>query len=143
VRTHQGPLGQKAAKIGVVLILTVYAAFTLFPVFMGVVNSLKTEGEILNNILALPALPQFGNYKVAFEKIHFFRSLLNTLLVVCVGVSGIVLFSAMAGYKLSRTPGRLSYLIFGLFVMSMLVPFHSIMITLTQVARTMGIQGSL
>ena len=143
MKTRKAPRGPKVAKFGAVLILTVYAAFTLFPVLMGVVNSLKTEGEILNNILALPAVPQFLNYKSAFEKIHFFRSLVNTVLVVIVGVAGIVLFSAMAGYKLSRTPGRLSYLLFGLFVMSMLVPFHSIMITLTQIARALGIQGSL
>ena len=101
MKTRKAPRGPKVAKFGAVLILTVYAAFTLFPVLMGVVNSLKTEGEILNNILALPAVPQFLNYKTAFEKIHFFRSLVNTVLVVIVGVAGIVLFSAMAGYKLS------------------------------------------
>lgn len=47
MKTRKAPRGPKVAKFGAVLILTVYAAFTLFPVLMGVVNSLKTEGEIL------------------------------------------------------------------------------------------------
>ena len=53
-----------------------------------------------------------------------------------------IIFSSMAGYKLSRTPGWLSRFLFGLFVMSMLIPFHSIMITLTKIARDLSIQGS-
>ena len=32
--------------------------------------------------------------------------------------------------------------LFGLFVMSMLIPFHAIMITLTQISRELNVQGS-
>ncbi len=48
----------------------------------------------------------------------------------------------MAGYKLARTNTRLSHFIFALFVMSMLIPFHSIMITLTKIAKATYAQGS-
>jgi raffinose/stachyose/melibiose transport system permease protein len=125
------------------LLVLIAASFVaLFPILMALLNSIKTDGEIVNNILALPETPRFSNYVVAFERTHFLRSVWNTLVVLVVGLAGIVLFAAMAGYKLSRTRGILSGIIFGMFVMSMLIPFHSIMITLTRVARTLHLQGS-
>nr|WP_200805214.1 carbohydrate ABC transporter permease [Halanaerobium kushneri] len=96
----------------------------------------------MNSIISLPSKLQFKNYITAFQKINFLRSLWNTLVVTSIGVSGIVLFGSMAGYKLSRNSGKLSSLIFGLFVMSMLIPFHSIMITLTSISKNLRIQGS-
>ena len=124
------------------IFLFLAAIFTLFPIYMGLLNSLKTEGDMLNNLLAIPSHLELGNYKDAFHKIEFMRSLWNTIVVVLVGVIGIVLFSSMAGYKLSRTKGKLSAFLFGLFVMSMLIPFHSIMITLTRISIGLHVQGS-
>lgn len=123
-------------------VLMLAASIAIVPVLMALLNSLKTDGEIITNILALPASLQFGNYAVAFERTRFLRSVWNTLMVLLVGLSGIVIFAAMAGYKLSRTRGVVSGIIFGLFVMSMLIPFHSIMIPLTRVSRTLRLQGS-
>jgi len=114
----------------------------LFPIGMAIMNSLKTDGEIMNNILAFPGVIQFSNYKKAFELTHFLRSMMNTIIVISTGLAGIVFFGAMSGYKLSRTRSRLSGFLFGMFIMSMLIPFHSIMITLTRVARVVHVQGS-
>lgn len=137
----------KKQKIGigsviVMLVLICAAAFTLFPVYISVLNSLKTQGEMMNNILAMPEQLEFVNYVDAYQKTNFLNSLMNTIIVVTVGITGIILFAAMAGYKLSRTKGKLSSFVFGLFIMSMLIPFHSIMITLTRVARGLMVQGS-
>jgi raffinose/stachyose/melibiose transport system permease protein len=124
------------------LILLAAAAFTLFPIYMGVLNSLKTDGDMLNDILSVPSRFEFGNYADAFDKTDFLRSLRNTAVVAAIGLAGIILFASMAGYKLSRTPGRLSGFLFGLFVLSMLIPFHSIMITLVKIAKDLSVQGS-
>jgi raffinose/stachyose/melibiose transport system permease protein len=134
-----------AGRAGAALIfasLVVAALFTLFPIYMGVLNSLKTEGEMLTDILAFPSKLQFGNFADAFEKTDYLRSLGNTVVVAAVGLTGIILFAAMAGYKMSRTPGRLSGFLFGLFVLSMLIPFHSIMITLVRISKDLAVQGS-
>lgn len=136
----EGPAAARGAVSLVMLIIVSGAA--LFPIYMALINSVKTDGEIMNNILALPSTPVFANYAVAFEQTHFLRSVWNTVVVVAVALSGIVVLAAMAGYKLSRTRGVLSGVLFGAFVMSMLIPFHSIMITLTRVSRTLHVQGS-
>lgn len=135
-------LGRRIGSALILLILFAGAVFTLFPIYMGVLNSLKTEGDMLNNILSIPSRLEFGNYKDAYDKVDFMRSLKNTVVVAAVGLTGIILFASMAGYKMSRSPGRLSVFLFGLFVMSMLIPFHSIMITLTRIANVLAIQSS-
>lgn len=134
--------GHRAGSALIFFALLTAAAFTLFPIYMGLLNSLKTDGDILNNILSIPSHFEFGNYIDAFRKTGFLRSLWNTVVVASVGLAGIILFASMAGYKMSRTPGRLSGFLFGLFVMSMLIPFHSVMITLTKISKDLTVQGS-
>jgi raffinose/stachyose/melibiose transport system permease protein len=133
---------RRSGSIIVILILCCGAVFTLFPIYMGLLNSLKTEGDMLNGILSIPSRLEFGNYADAFHKIDYWRSLGNTAEVAAIGLAGIILFASMAGYKLSRTSGRLSQVLFLLFVLSMLIPFHSIMITLTRIARSLHVQGT-
>ncbi|WP_337101821.1 carbohydrate ABC transporter permease [Paenibacillus sp. YIM B09110] len=132
-----------AFSIIVWVVLVLGACVTLFPIYMGILNSLKTEGDMMNNILSIPAQFEFGNYKDAFEKTNYLRSLGNTALVSVAGLVGIIVFSSMAGYKLSRTPGKLSTFLFNLFVLSMLIPFHSIMISLNRVSMALQVQGTL
>lgn len=133
---------RRISSVIIILILLAGAVITLFPIYMGVLNSLKTEGDMMNNILAIPRQLEFGNYSDAFEKTNFLRSLGNTVAVAVTGLTGIILFSSMAGYKLSRTPGRLSTFLFNLFVLSMLIPFHSIMISLNRISMKLAVQGS-
>lgn len=125
------------------LALVGVAAFTLLPIYMCLLNSLKTEGEILNNILSIPSHFNFNNYINTFQKTGYIRSLLNTVFVVTVGLTGIILFGSMAGYKLSRTKNKLSRFIFVWFVIAMLIPFHSIMITLYKITKEIAVKGSI
>ncbi|MGG4400454.1 carbohydrate ABC transporter permease [Paenibacillus amylolyticus] len=126
--------------IRVLLILGSLVA--MLPIYMAVVNSFKTQGEMFQSFLALPTTLHWENYSDAFNKINLLGSSMNSAIVSFLGIGGIVFCASLAGYKLSRTSGRLSNLIFFLFVASMLVPFHSIMIPLTRVAKGMGVQGS-
>lgn len=130
-------------SILIIILLVMYSLFSLSPIILAIINSGKTQGEILTNILALPQNFKWSNYIVAFEKIKFTRSFFNTLLVVVIGCTGIVLFSSIAAYKLARVKSKLSNFYYGLFVFSMLIPFHSIMISLVRIANVTKLQGSL
>ncbi|WP_366347808.1 carbohydrate ABC transporter permease [Paenibacillus amylolyticus] len=124
------------------LLLILGSLVAMLPIYMAVVNSFKTQGEMFQSFIALPTTLHWENYSDAFNKINLLGSSMNSAIVSFLGIGGIVFCASLAGYKLSRTSGRLSNLIFFLFVASMLVPFHSIMIPLTRVAKGMGVQGS-
>lgn len=125
------------------LIMIIAALFTLSPIILAFINSFKTNGEIYTNILSLPTEWQFKNYSLAFTKTNYLRSLFNTVFLVVMSLTGIIFVSSMAGYKLARTKTRLSKILFTIFILSMLIPFHSIMIGLVKVANDLKVQGSL
>jgi raffinose/stachyose/melibiose transport system permease protein len=127
----------------VYLFLIVSALFTLSPLILALMNSFKTNGEILTNVLSLPKNISGDNYVRSFEKMHYLQSLVNTVILAGGSVSLIVLFSALAGWKLCRTKTKLSGFLLSLFVFSMLIPFSSIMIPLYKVVMAFNIKNSL
>ncbi len=135
----------KKIKIGQGVLLTlliVLAAYALFPVFMALLNSFKTKPEMFTNIMALPKKFNLENYIRSFQKMKYLTSFLNNVIIVGVGMSGIVVFSAMGGWAMCRTKTKLSGLLFGLFVFSMLIPFNSIMIPLYRIAGILHLTNS-
>lgn len=123
--------------------LIVFGFFWLFPLLMALCNSLKTNGELLSNVMALPTSLHFENYTRTIQKMHYVRSFFNTVVLAGLSVIMIILFSALAGWRLCRTKTRLSQFIFGLFVFSMLIPFSSIMIPLYRVVLALKLKNSL
>ncbi|SEC28832.1 carbohydrate ABC transporter permease [Paenibacillus sp. GP183] len=124
------------------IVLGVLAVYFLFPIYMALINSFKSQAEIYKFVLKLPSSLNFKNYVDAFTKGNLLKAGLNTVIVTVTGIVGIIACSSLAGYKLSRTRGRLSGAIFTLFVASMLIPFQTIMVTLTKMARDLKLQGS-
>ncbi|NEW09185.1 carbohydrate ABC transporter permease [Paenibacillus sp. SYP-B3998] len=124
------------------VVLAILSVYFLFPIYMAIINSFKTQSDMFRSVLSLPTRLQLDNYIQAFQKANMLRSAWNTVVVTATGIIGIVFFSSLAGYKLSRTTGKLSNTIFMLFVASTLIPFQTIMVTLTKMAKDLGLQGS-
>ncbi len=136
-------LRKKFSHFMIYLLLILAAVFWLFPLIMALVNSFKTNGELLTNVMSLPKSIDLKNYIRTVEKMHYLRSFGNTVLLSFLSVTLIILFSALAGWKLCRTKTKLSSAIFSLFVFSMLIPFSSIMIPLYRVVLAFHIKNSL
>lgn len=123
--------------------LLVAAFFTLFPLLMALMNSFKTNRELLTNVMSWPESFSLGNYIKTFDKMHYGRSFVNTFILAGLSVSLMILFSALAGWRICRTKSRLSAFLLKLFIFSMLIPFSSIMIPLYKVTLNLGIKNSL
>ena len=137
---------KKKRAISSVLInagLIIGALIWLSPLLLALMNSFKTNGELLTNVMSLPTELNFDNYARTLDKMHYFRSFGNTVLVAGVSVTLIILFSAVAGWKLCRTKTKLSGFIYALFIFSMLIPFSSIMIPIYRVILALKLKNSL
>ncbi|MFM9278869.1 carbohydrate ABC transporter permease [Paenibacillus jiagnxiensis] len=133
---------KRISNLFILAVLVVSSAIALFPIYMAVINSFKTQGEMFESFLSLPTSLHFENYSQAYDKLDLLHSAFNSVIVSVIGIGGIVFCASLAGYKLSRTRGKVSDLLFLLFVASMLVPFHSIMIPLTRMAKDLHVQGT-
>ncbi|MEN8906849.1 MAG: carbohydrate ABC transporter permease [Clostridiales bacterium] len=110
-------------------------AFVLFigPFVILVINSFKTNNEILESPINLPKTLNFENYTEAFEKMKFLSGFLNSLLITVISVVIIVFFSSMAAYLFVRKNWKVNRYIFLIMVASMIIPFQSIMIPLVKI----------
>ena len=124
------------------VVLAVVALLYIYPLILVIINSFKSFQEIMTNVMALPKRLAVENFVNAFTLMRYPNLFLNTLLVTVLGTGGVVLLSSMAGYKLSRTKTRYSWLIFLLCVAPMMIPFHSFMIALVKVAKNLHLTNS-
>lgn len=106
-----------------------FAVFT-FPFFLLIVNSFKTNGEILENPFSLPASVNFSHFADVIEKMNFLITFKNTFLITAVSVVFILIFSAMSAHYIVRNGSTFNNAFFALLVASMIIPFQSIMIPL-------------
>lgn len=105
----------------------------LLPFALVLVNSLKRKVSIVKFPLQLVDDEgfQFINYSNAIEKMDFFRSFANSIVITVFSVLLLVVFSSMAAYFLARhSTWKASKLTFSLMLASMAVPFQVVMIPL-------------
>ena len=125
------------------IVLILFMIVWIYPFLNIVFNSFKTTKDMMTQFMALPQELHFENYINSWQKLNFLPVMLNTLLVTVVSVVGMIILGSMAAYKLARTKTRYSSVFFLIFLLPMLVPFQTIMITLTQVAKFLHLSGSL
>lgn len=108
------------------------AIFTLFPMYIMIINSFKGRDQIFIDTLGLPKSLDFSYYIKAIETMKFDRALINSLLVTVVSIALIIVCSSMAAWALARSKSKIANIILYVFVVTMLVPFQSVMIPLMQ-----------
>ena len=107
--------------------LVVSVAYVI-PFFLVFVNAFKPIPEILDNPLALPVAFTWDNFTQALEKMNFFVSLANSIIITTFSVGGLILISSMLAFYLSRTKTKFTKAVFLVLVASMIVPFQALMI---------------
>jgi raffinose/stachyose/melibiose transport system permease protein len=142
-RTIKKPSNRKFSSLITELLLILLALLFMYPLFLVFQNSFKTFAEVMTDVVAFPAGWNLENYFKVIELIHYPKLFMNTMVITISGVAGIVLLSSMAGYKLSRTKTRYSWLVFLLCVGAIIVPFQTIMIALVKTAKALGLLNQL
>lgn len=130
--------GRLVMEIGMVLLSLLF----LYPLILTVINSFKSFAEVMSDVIALPQSFTFENYTYVWKAVNYPRLFLNNTVITVIGLLGIVLFSSIAAYKLSRTNSRMSGVVYMLCIIPMLIPFQSIMLTVLQIAKTLHLSES-
>ncbi|MFB9276877.1 carbohydrate ABC transporter permease [Cohnella cellulosilytica] len=125
------------------IFMIVLALFIVFPFFFIIINTLKTNSEVLLNPLALPSSVSFDNYAEAFRKMNFWTSFKNTSLITLISVSLMVLMGSMAAYPVSRFGSRWTSLVLVYFLIGFMVPLQTTMVPLFVTIRNIGLNDSI
>ncbi|MCC3376063.1 carbohydrate ABC transporter permease [Cohnella sp. REN36] len=124
------------------IVMILLSLLFLYPLFLAVINSMKSFQEVMTDVIALPKKLTFANYSYVWEFINYPRLFLNNTVITVLGLAGIILVSSIAAYKLSRTKSRSSAIIYFICIMPMLIPFQSIMLTVLKTARYLHLSDS-
>lgn len=132
----------KPSRILLEIVMVILSLLFLYPLFLTLINSLKSFSEVMTDVVALPKGFAFENYSYVWKYINYPRLFMNNLIITVLGLAGIILVSSIASYKLARTKSRMSNIIYMLCIIPMLIPFQSIMLTVLQIARQLHLSNS-
>ncbi len=118
---------QKAGKALVWIVLILLAVYTFAPLIFLIINSFKSNAEIVANPIAAPSAWTAQYLRTAMEQIHFFRAIFVTFMITFLSVLLIVVVSSLCAWVMVRVKSKASNFIYLLFAAAMLIPFQSLM----------------
>ncbi|ANU49233.1 carbohydrate ABC transporter permease [Enterocloster clostridioformis] len=124
------------------LLMTVAAVIYIYPIILMLINSVKPFGEVVLDVIALPSRIEWSNYTYVIDKMKYGKLFFNNVIITVIGIIGIIAFSSMSAYILSRRKNRYTRIAALLITTPMLIPFQAIMITLLKVMNVIHLSGS-
>ncbi|MFG2041383.1 carbohydrate ABC transporter permease [Dactylosporangium sp. NPDC048998] len=112
------------SAIGGYLVLAFFAAIALIPLLLVLVNSFKTNPEILDNPFKPPTSFSFDSFVTAWNYGNFANGFLNSVLLTGAAVLVVLVASSLAGYVLAGRRVRTTSAITTYLTMAMTVPIQ-------------------
>ncbi|SDY30948.1 raffinose/stachyose/melibiose transport system permease protein [Evansella caseinilytica] len=115
------------------ILLIAGTVFILFPLYITIVNALKTPQETAQSILALPESFSFDNFLRAIELTNFFDAFGNSFYITFFTVIFTLLSNSMVAYAIARNMHKKAYkFLFYYLVSAMFIPFPIIMLPIVK-----------
>ncbi|MBN9547488.1 MAG: carbohydrate ABC transporter permease [Alphaproteobacteria bacterium] len=134
--------GETIGNGAIQLLLAVNAVIMIYPLFVMVTSSFKTNAEIFSSPLSLPTHFSTANLEKVWTETNFVRYLANSVGITAASVALILLSSTLAGYAIARYRFRLSSLVLMFFLSGMTVPLKLAIIPLFIQLDTLGLVDS-
>lgn len=139
------------SRIGIYLLLVLFAAIFLVPVYVLLTSSFKTFTEVqdLSKMWSLPSGLNLESFRAAWSGIPekglrgLSRNLLNSVYLTVPATIISSLLGSLNGYVLSKWKFRGANIIFPLMLFGMFIPYQSTLIPLTQTLAFIGLGGTL
>ena len=113
------------------IIMFFFGVLFLMPIILLVMNAFKTHNDMIQNFLSFPHYLYTGNFTEAIERLKFWRVVGNSAYVTLGTMLVCTIISFMAAYGIAHIPGKLGNVLYLMFTLGQIIPFHSIMIALS------------
>jgi raffinose/stachyose/melibiose transport system permease protein len=105
----------------------------MVPFLVLVINTFKTTSEFTKMPFSLPKFLNLDNYRVAIERMNFWKALRNTATITLFATALNTVLASMTGYFFARKRWKINKIIFTLFLASMVAPFQVYMIPMVKI----------
>ncbi|GIP18762.1 lactose ABC transporter permease [Paenibacillus montaniterrae] len=132
---------RKLGAIGKHAFLLIVSAVSLFPFLWMIIGMTNTSSDIVKGKFSFGS-EFFNNVNRLFEQANVGTAFLNSLLIAVIGTLLTLLLCSVAGYgfEIYRTKGKDR--LFGVLMLSMMMPFAAIMIPLFRLFSQWGLLNS-
>lgn len=113
---------KKISLLTIELVMIVITILFIIPIWMVLVNSFKTNIELINFSLALPKHLLIENYIRVFTQGNGLKALTNGVILSTTSVAIGVILSSMAAFYIARTKKRFALIMYSTFVIGLIVP---------------------
>ncbi|WP_102224563.1 carbohydrate ABC transporter permease [Acidimangrovimonas sediminis] len=126
-------------------ILLIYTVIALFPVFVIVINSMKSRREIFRHPLSLPGPGSFDlvGFQTVLQQGNFPLYFWNSLVVTVVSLAFILLFGAMAAFALSEYRFRGNTLMGLYLALGIMIPIRLGTVAILKLMVAAGLTNTL
>lgn len=122
-------------------VLTIVAIYTIAPLIFLVINSFKSQAEIVKSPIAMPLTWSPSYIKNAMEQINFLKAIIVTAVVTALAVGLIILSSSLSAWIMVRNKTKMSSALLLCFTAAMLIPFQSLMYPLLNLFENIGLKN--
>ena len=121
-------------KVALEIIGIIVSIFFLMPFAIVVLNSMRTNAEIINSAVGLPQSPGvfFENVASVWNNptFNFVQAIRDSVIITVLSLAIISICSAMTAWVLVRNKTKWSNFLFMMFVAAMVIPFQVVMFPL-------------
>ena len=140
--TVLGRLGAGLAKALAYAVMLLFAIMTIYPLFWLAMNSFKSTREFQVNMLGLPHVWVFDNFKMAWDFGEFGKLFPNSIIYTAGATLGVIALSVLAGFAFAKIPSRATKWLYGSFIVGILLTLNSLMIPLFIEVNVLGIYNT-
>lgn len=131
-------------KILKIAFLVFMAAYTLFPMYVMVLGSFKTLGELRHNLFDLPRIPQWTTYAKIMNPVtsSFIVNLKSSLIIMIGTVVVDVFLCCLTGFTFARIKFWGREILYNYFLLGLLFPLAVAILPMYLQMRTVGLIDS-
>ncbi|HBC98396.1 MAG TPA: carbohydrate ABC transporter permease [Lachnoclostridium sp.] len=122
------------------LVMTVVFAM---PMVFTLLSSVKTKLEIFSDPFAMPKVPQFVNYIVAWKEANMSRYFINSIIQAGATVIILAIMASMAAYVLSRFDFKGNKFLLLFFTVGMMVPMHTVLVPVAYIIGALNLKNNI
>ena len=137
-------MGQRKRLSNAILtaVFVVITVIYLYPIFLVLLNSFKSNASINTDTFAFPTSQTFMHWQnyikgMTFGDYPFLKSVAYSFIITVLSSALILICTSMAAWYISRVDSVFCRFVYYLCVFSMIVPFQMVMFTLSKTADTL------
>ena len=136
------PIFPTPRLVAVYIVLGIGLVLAVAPFLVTIFSSFKSKIELVQGPFSLPETWLWSNYERAWTEGNLDRYFVNSIVVAVLVVVPAVGLSALTGYAFARFRFRGSGLLFGFFLLGLIVPLQALVIPLFYLLRELGLLNS-